>query len=153
MAYEGMEREMPVGSVIALDFIIVLLSPYSLAAIAMLGILDRSCGKHVCCTGSVPYVLAYLRPGCLQHDIIHTPDIITDDEVESITHLSSVEMYKLTQLQMAKRSRCVVCCKPVELFCSFLSRRGSICKEESATRKCDSPSPTKKLIFSYNSTS
>lgn len=113
-----MEPEMPVGSVIALEFILVLFcSPYSLAAIAMMGILDSSWRKHVRYTGCVPCVDAYLRPGCLQRDIIHTPDIITDDEVESVTRFSSVEMYKLTWLQMVKHSRCVVCWKPVKLSC------------------------------------
>lgn len=105
-----MEPEMPVGSVITLDLILVLLSPYCLADITVVGILDSSCGKHVCYTGSVPCVDAYLRPGCLQRDIIHTPDIITDDEIKSTTCLSSVEMYKLTRLQIVKRSCCVVYC-------------------------------------------
>ncbi|GAA6068198.1 uncharacterized [Tachysurus ichikawai] len=92
-------------------------------------ILDNSCGKHVCYTGSLPCVDAYLRPGCLQRDIIHMPDIITDDEVDSTTRLFSVEMYKLTRLQMATRSRWAVCWKPDERILLFLRRRGWICKE------------------------
>lgn len=94
-------------------------SVHSLAALAMIGILDSSCEKHVCYTGFVPCVDAYLRPGCLQRDIIHTPDIIMDDEVESTTRLSSVEMYKLTRLQ-------IVCCKPGELFLHVSKTQGVI---------------------------
>lgn len=132
-----MEPEMPVGSVIALDFIFVLLSMYSLAATAVLGILDSSCGKHVCYTGSVPCVDAYFRPGCLQHDIIHTPYIM-DDELESTAHQSSVEMFNLTLLQMVKCSRCVQCWMPLKLFYSVLSPMGLICKEQSMTGRSDS---------------
>lgn len=74
VACEGMEQEMPLGSVIARDFTLVLFSPYSLASIAVMGILHSSCGKHMCYPGSFLHVDAYLRPGYLQHDIIHMPD-------------------------------------------------------------------------------